>query len=69
MKSGREAALTRRHRIVPRSVVLPKRAIKLLVKLEYAKNYNDKTRYNNILDKLSTDYPEMSEQIMLLKWE
>jgi hypothetical protein len=67
MKSGRESALANRTRVRPRNVTLPKEAMKILVKLEYAKNYKDKTRYNNILDRLIKEYPEMSDQILQLK--
>ena len=67
MKSGRESALANRTRVRPRNVTLPKEAMKILVKLEYAKNYKDKTRYNNILDRLIKEYPEMAEEIMKLK--
>ena len=67
MKSGRKAALSRSDRVKSRNVTLPKEAMKLLVQLEYAKNYEDKTRYNNILDRLDRAYPEMSEQILKLK--
>ena len=69
MKSGRESALANRTRVRPRNVTLPKEAMKILVKLEYAKNYKDKTRYNNILDRLIKEYPEMAEEIMKLKSE
>ena len=67
MKSGRESALANKTKIKPRNVTLPKEAMKILVKLEYAKNYKDKTRYNNILDRLIKEYPEMAEDIMKLK--
>ena len=67
MKSGRKAALSRNDRVKSRNVTLPKEAMKLLVQLEYARNYKDKTRYNNILDRLDRAYPEMSEQILKLK--
>jgi hypothetical protein len=67
MKSGRKSALTKTDKIKSRNITLPKEAMKLLVQLEYAKNYKDKTRYNNILDRLDREYPEMSEQILNLK--
>jgi hypothetical protein len=67
MKSGRESALSNRTRVKPRNVTLPKEAMKILVKLEYAKNYKDKTRYNNILNKLIKEYPKMKDRIMELK--
>ena len=69
MKSGRESALANRTRVRPRNVTLPKEAMKILVRLEYAKNYKDKTRYNNILNRLIVEYPEMAEEIMKLKSE
>jgi len=69
MKSGREAALANKTKIKPRNVTLPKEAMKILVKLEYAKNFNNKRRYNKELDKLIVQYPEMSEEIMKLKSE
>jgi hypothetical protein len=68
MKSNREAALTRRDRVKPRNVTMPKKAMKLLVRLEYARNYKDKTRYNNILKKLVDQYPEYAESIEKLYW-
>ena len=43
--------------------------MKILVKLEYAKNFNNKRRYNKELDKLIVEYPEMAEEIMKLKSE
>lgn len=67
MKSGRESALANKTKIKPRNVTLPKEAMKILVRLEYAKNYKDKKRYNNILDRLMKEYPEMSDQILQLK--
>jgi hypothetical protein len=67
MKSGRKSALSRNNKVKARNVTLPKEAMKLLVQLEYAKNYEDKTRYNNILDRLDRAYPDMSEQILKLK--
>ena len=69
MKSNREAALTRRDRVKPRNVTMPKEAMKLLVRLEYARNYKDKTRYNNILKKLADQYPEFAESIEKLHWK
>ena len=69
MKSNREAALTRRDRVRPRNVTMPKEAMKLLVRLEYARNYKDKTRYNNILKKLVDQYPEYKESIEKLHWK
>jgi hypothetical protein len=67
MKSGRKSALTKSNKAKSRNVTLPKEAMKLLIRLEYAKNYKDKTRYNNILDRLTAEYPEMSDQILQLK--
>ena len=67
MKSGRESALANKTKIKPRNVTLPKEAMKILVKLEYAKNFNNKRRYNKELDKLIVEYPEMAEEIMKLK--
>ena len=69
MKSNREAALTRRDRVRPRNVTMPREAMKLLVRLEYARNYKDKTRYNNILKKLVDQYPEYAESIEKLHWK
>ena len=69
MKSNREAALTRRDRVRPRNVTMPREAMKLLVRLEYARNYKDKTRYNNILKKLVDQYPEYTESIEKLYWK
>ena len=69
MKSNREAALTRRDRVRPRNVTMPREAMKLLVRLEYARNYKDKTRYNNILKKLVDQYPEYTESIEKLHWK
>jgi hypothetical protein len=69
MKSNREAALTRRHKVKSRNITMPKEAMKLLVRLEYAKNYKDKTRYNNILNKLNEEYPEFSDSIQALHWK
>ena len=67
MKSGRESALANKTKIKPRNVTLPKEAMNILVKLEYAKNFNNKRRYNKELDKLIVKYPEMTEEIMKLK--
>lgn len=67
MKSGRKSALSRSDKIKSRNVTLPKEAMKFLVQLEYAKNYKDKTRYNNIIDRLHRAYPEMSEHILKLR--
>jgi hypothetical protein len=69
MKSGRKSALTKTNKAKSRNVTLPKEAMKLLTRLEYARNYKDKTRYNNILNKLTAEYPEMSEQILQLKFK
>jgi hypothetical protein len=69
MKSGRESALANKTKVKPRNVTMPKEAMKIAVRLETARNYKDKTRYNNILKKLADEYPEMAEEIMKLKSE
>jgi hypothetical protein len=69
MKSNREAALTHKYKVKPRNVTMPKGAMKILVRLETARNYNDKTRYNNILKKLTDEYPEYAESIESLYWK
>jgi hypothetical protein len=69
MKSGRESALANKTKIKPRNITLPKEAMKILVKLEYAKNFNNKRRYNKELDKLIVEYPEMKDHIMKLKMQ
>jgi hypothetical protein len=67
VKSGRESALANKTKIKPRNVTLPREAMKILVKLEYAKNFNNKRRYNKELDKLIAEYPDMAEHIMKLR--
>lgn len=67
MKSGREAALTKRSTAKPRNITLPKEAMKILVKLERAKNFNSKRKYNKELDKLIVLYPEMQIAIEEMK--
>jgi|LauGreDrversion4_1035100.scaffolds.fasta_scaffold20327_7 hypothetical protein len=69
MKSNREAALTRRDKVKPRNVTMPKEAMKIAVRLETARNYKDKTRYNNILKKLADEYPDYAESIESLYWK
>lgn len=69
MKSGREAALSRRDRVRSRNVTMPKEAMKIAVRLETARNYKDKTRYNNILTKLMNEHPEYAESIKSLYWK
>lgn len=68
MKSGREAALTKRSRVKPRNITLPKEGMKILVKLERAKNVGSKRKYNKELDKLLIDYPEMETAIKAMRW-
>lgn len=69
MKSSREAALTRKHKVCSRNVTMPKDAMKIAVRLETARNYKDKTRYNNILKKLADEYPDHVESIESLYWK
>jgi hypothetical protein len=48
---------------------MPKEAMKIAVRLETARNYKDKTRYNNILTKLADEHPEYAESIKSLYWK
>lgn len=68
MKSARESALLNRSAVRPGKVSMPEEANKILVKLERAKSYGSKRKYNKELEKLVTEYPEMTEQIMKLMW-
>ena len=69
MKSARESALLNTSRARPGKVSMPEEATKILVKLERAKAYGSKRKYNKELDKLINEYPEMSEAITKLRWE
>ena len=68
MKSGRESALLNRSAVRPGRVSMPEEATKILVRLERAKSYGSKRKYNKELEKLITEYPDMTEQIMALRW-
>lgn len=68
MKSARESALLNRSKVRPDNVSMPKEAKKILVRLERAKSYGSKRKYNKELDNLITEYPHMSEQIIALRW-
>ena len=56
-------------KVKPRNVTMPKEAMKIAVRLETARNYKDKTRYNNILKKLADEYPEYAQSIEPLYWK
>jgi len=67
-KSARESAMLSTCKVRPSKVSMPKEATKVLVRLERAKSYGSKRRYNKELERLAISYPEMSEQILQLKW-
>jgi hypothetical protein len=67
-KSARESALLNRSIVRPGKVSMPKEATKILVRLERAKSYGSKRKYNKELESLAKQYPEMNEEIMKLRW-
>lgn len=70
MKSSRESALNTVSSVKPGKVAMPKEALQILDKLQKAKVYGSKRKYNKELQKLADAYPDMAAQIFQLKvWE
>ena len=70
MKSARESALINRSQARPGRIDLPREANAVLKKLEMAKVYGSKRKYNNELRKLAEQYPDMADEILKLKiWD
>ena len=69
MKSNREKALSQASTSKPGKINLGPEANKILKRLERARNYNSKRKYNAELSKLSTQYPEFAASIQMLEWK
>ena len=67
MKSGRESALINKSLAKPSGVEMPQEAMLILKKLQLAKAYGSKRKYEKELVKLAQQYPHMSEEIFKLK--
>jgi hypothetical protein len=67
MKSARESALINRSQVKPSRIDLSREANVVLKKLEMAKAYGSKRKYNNELKKLAEQYPDMADEILKLK--
>lgn len=69
MKSNKEKALTQVSTSKPGKINLGPEANKILKRLERARNYNSKRKYNAELSKLSTEYPDFVDMIKTLEWK
>jgi hypothetical protein len=70
MKSSRDKSMLNPSKAKPSGVDLPKEAMDILKKLQAAKVYGSKTKYNKELQKLADSHPEMASDIFKLKvWE
>lgn len=69
MKSNKEKALSQTSTAKPGRVNLGPEATKILKRLERARNYNSKRKYNAELSKLSTEYPDFVDMIKTLEWK
>jgi hypothetical protein len=70
MKSARESALINRSQARPNRIDLPREANAVLKKLEIAKAYGSKRKYDNELRKLAEQYPDMADEIFKLRmWD
>ncbi len=69
MKSSREGALSQRSSVKPGKIDLGPEATKILKRLERARNYGAKRKYNAELQKLIKEYPEFHASILALHWK
>lgn len=66
MKSARQSAMGNTLPVKPRNITMPREAMKILVKLERLRNYNNKRKYNSQLRKLAEAYPDHEASILAL---
>ena len=69
MKSNKEKALSQVSTAKPGRLNLGPEATQILKRLERARNYNSKRKYNAELVKLSTQYPVFVDMIKALEWK
>ncbi len=70
MKSARESALLNRSQAKPSGVDLPREANEILKRLQTARMYGSKRKYDKELRKLADQYPAMADEILSLKmWD
>ena len=70
MKSSRDKSMLNTSKAKPSGVDLPKEAMDILKKLQAAKVYGSKRKYNKVLQQLADSYPDMASDIFKLKvWE
>jgi len=69
MKSSRASALSQKSSAKPGHIDLGPEAAKILKRLERARNYGAKRKYNSELQKLIKEYPEFHASILALHWK
>jgi hypothetical protein len=69
MKSPRESALAQTSSVRPGHIDLGPEATKILKRLERARNYGAKKKYNAELQKLIKEYPDFHASILALHWK
>ena len=70
MKSSRDKSMLNTSKAKPSGVDLPKEAMAILKKLQAAKVYGSKKKYDKVLQDLAASYPDMASDIFKLKvWE